>query len=70
MKHYKKRVTSKGRRAGMSSFGDGNPKTRLQEWLDDLFYDRFGHHRHESTAEEKVQFLAELFDVLRYMFED
>lgn len=54
----------------MSSFGDGNPKTRLQEWLDDLFYDQFGHHRYESTAEEQVQFLAELFDVLRYMFED
>ena len=54
----------------MSSFGDNNPKTRLQEWLDDLSYDQFGHHRYESTAEEKVQFLAELFDVLRYMFED
>lgn len=54
----------------MSSFGDGNPKTKLQELLDDLFYDQFGHHRYESTAEEQVQFLAELFDALRYMFED
>ena len=54
----------------MSSFGNGDPKTRLQEWLDDVFCDQFGHNRYESTAEEKVQFLAELFDVLRYMFED
>ena len=54
----------------MSSFGDGNPKTRLQEGLDELFYDQFGHQLYESTAEEQVRFLAELFDVLRYMFED
>ena len=54
----------------MSSFGDNNPKTTLQEMLDSLFIEQYGHDRYESTAEEKVQFLAELFDVLRYMFEE
>lgn len=54
----------------MSSFGDGNPKTNLQEWLDHCFYERYGHDRYEATAEEKVQFLDDLFDVLHYMFED
>ena len=54
----------------MSSFGDGNPKTKIQECLDDLFFDQYGHQLYGSTAEEKVQFLAEIFEVLNYMFGD
>ena len=52
----------------MSSFGDGNIKTQIQKDLDYVAWERYGHDTHNMTAEEKVKFLGELFEVLHYMF--
>ena len=54
----------------MSSFGDGNIKTQIQEELDYIALDWYGHDTRNMTAEEKVKFLGELFDVLHYLFGD
>jgi len=52
----------------MSSFGDDNIKTRIQEELDYIASLWYGHDIYNMTAEEKVKFLGELFDVLHYLF--
>lgn len=50
----------------MSSFGDGNPKTRIEEelrWIAREYYS-------EDFSEDKEaqrQFLLDVLDVLRYM---
>lgn len=54
----------------MSSFGDGNIKTQIQEELDCIASRWYGHATYDMTAEEKVKFLGELFSVLDYMFGD
>jgi len=52
----------------MSSFGDGNIKTQIQEELDYIASQYYGHDIYNMTADEKVKFLGELFDVLHYLF--
>ena len=52
----------------MSSFGDGNIKTQIQEELDYIASQYYGHDIYNMTAEEKVKFLGELFEVLHYKF--
>lgn len=52
----------------MSSFGEYNIKTQIQKDLDCIASQWFGHDTYYMTAEEKVKFLGELFEVLHYMF--
>ena len=51
----------------MSSFGD-DIKTWIQEELDHIASQWYGHDIYTMTAEEKVKFLGELFEVLHYLF--
>ena len=51
----------------MSSFGD-SIKTHMQEALDGIARDWYEKDTYSMSSEEKVKFLGELFDVLRYMF--
>lgn len=49
----------------MSSFGDGNNKTRIQEelqWIVENYYEDF-----DNNHEAQREFMLDVIDVLRYM---
>ena len=50
----------------MSSFGDNNIKTTIQEELDCWFSEIYGHYPDEATDSEKNEFLFEMIDILKY----
>lgn len=47
----------------MSSFGDGNRKTEIEEVLNYIYQDKYD----KNSAEEQKQFLLDVMDVLRYI---
>jgi hypothetical protein len=51
----------------MSSFGDGNIKTRMQEDLDCIAWTYYGKNVSELTPEEKLQFVMRVMEVLEYI---
>ena len=50
----------------MSSFGDNNIKTTIQEEFDCWFNEIYGHYPYEATDSEKNEFLFEMIDILKY----
>lgn len=52
----------------MSSFGDGNVKTIIEEELSYIFREHYGKDTSDATAEEKLQFENYVLVVLNYMF--
>ena len=51
----------------MSSFGDRNIKTRMQEELDNICYDYYGCEIYDLTPEQKLQFTMRVLEVVRYV---
>ena len=51
----------------MSSFGDGNIKTRMQEDLDCIAWNYYGKDVSDLTPEEKLQFVMRVMEVLHYI---
>lgn len=49
----------------MSSFGDGNRKTEIEESLNYIYQDKYD----ENNVEEQKQFILDVLDVLKYMFQ-
>lgn len=52
----------------MSSFGDGNIKTEIDDELKYIFEDNFNHSIYESTHEEQLAFISAVLEVLHYRF--
>ncbi len=53
----------------MSSFGDGNRKTRIEQELSWIVENEYAADFYDSPKEQK-QFILDVLDVLRYMCED
>lgn len=54
----------------MSSFGDNNYKTRIEEELTHIVKDEYGKDLNELTPEERIQVMTDIFDVLKYFMEN
>lgn len=51
----------------MSSFGDENIKTRIQEELDCICWNYYGKDSSDLTDKEKLQFTMRVLEVLQYI---
>jgi hypothetical protein len=51
----------------MSSFGDGNKKTRIEEELSWIANKYYANNNFYGDKEAQRQFLLDVLDVLRYM---
>lgn len=49
----------------MSSFGDGNRKTEIEESLNYIYQDKYD----ADNLEEQKQFIFDVIDVLRYIMQ-
>lgn len=53
----------------MSSFGDENYKTSMEEWLSTIIENNFGKKVSELTDEEKLQVFIDIVDVAKYIID-
>ena len=51
----------------MSSFGDENYKTTMEECLSSIIENKFGKDASELTDEEKLQVFVDIVDVAKYI---
>lgn len=52
----------------MGSFGSNDIRSSIEDELEWIFKDKFGHGIYEASADEKVQFLTAALEVLSYRF--
>ncbi len=51
----------------MSSFGDENYKTTIEEYLSSIIRNKFGKDPSELTEEEKLQVFIDIVDIAKYI---